>query len=79
MGLVLPYGPESCILIGHVGWEKIDLMYLFALDVPYFFYSNIDAAPVGLSRSVKKIMKHKVPDLGSLTDISEFVTGYNSF
>jgi len=40
-----------------------------------FRHYNIDAAPAGLSRSVKKIVKHKIPDLGSLTDISEFVTG----
>lgn len=48
------------------------------MDLSYL-NSNIDAAPVGLSRSVKKIVKHKVPNLGSLTDISEFVTGYLSF
>ena len=46
------------------------------IDFPFSFCSNIDAAPVGLTRGVKKIMKNKIPDLGSLTDISEFVTGY---
>ncbi|XP_065068375.1 suppressor of SWI4 1 homolog [Rhopilema esculentum] len=40
-----------------------------------FRHYNIDAVPVGLSRGVKKLMKNRIPDLGSLTDISEFVTG----
>lgn len=35
----------------------------------------IRANPVGISRSVKKIIQAKVPDLGSLNDISEFVDG----
>ncbi len=35
----------------------------------------IRANPVGISRSIKKIIQAKVPDLGSLQDISEFVDG----
>lgn len=35
----------------------------------------IRAAPVGISRSVKKILQSKIPDLGSLQDISEFIEG----
>lgn len=34
----------------------------------------ITAAPIGLNKSVKKLLKSQLPDLGSLQDISEFVT-----
>ena len=33
----------------------------------------IKAQPVGISKSVKKIIQNKIPNLGGLTDISEFV------
>jgi ribosome biogenesis protein SSF1/2 len=35
----------------------------------------IRAAPVGISRSVKKILQAKIPDLGNLSDISQFIEG----
>jgi ribosome biogenesis protein SSF1/2 len=35
----------------------------------------IRANPVGISRGVKKILQAKLPDLGQLQDISEFVDG----
>lgn len=35
----------------------------------------IRAAPVGISRSVKKILQASIPDLGKLQDISEFIEG----
>lgn len=40
-----------------------------------FRHYNIEAVPVGVSRSVKKLLKSKIPNLGSLNDISDFVTG----
>lgn len=39
-------------------------------------FSNIEAVPVGISRGVKKLLKNKVPNLGSLKEIDDFVTGY---
>ena len=41
----------------------------------YLNYSNIEAIPIGVSRGVMKLMKNKIPNLGSLNDISDFVTG----
>ena len=35
----------------------------------------IRAQPVGISRSVKRIIQARIPNLGSLTDISEFIEG----
>ena len=34
----------------------------------------VTAAPIGLNKSVKKLLKSQIPDLSSLKDISEFVT-----
>ncbi|XP_064457213.1 suppressor of SWI4 1 homolog [Ornithodoros turicata] len=38
-----------------------------------FRHYTIKVAPSGISKSIKKIVQSKVPDLSSLTDISEFV------
>lgn len=35
----------------------------------------IRANPVGISRNIKKVIQSKIPDLGDLEDISEFVDG----
>jgi ribosome biogenesis protein SSF1/2 len=35
----------------------------------------IRATPVGISRSVKKVLQSKIPDLGELNDISQFIEG----
>lgn len=37
----------------------------------------INASPVGLTRSIKKIVKAKIPDLHRFADISEYVLGAN--
>ena len=36
---------------------------------------HIRAQPVGISRSVKKVLQAKLPDLGQLDDISQFIEG----
>lgn len=36
---------------------------------------HIRAQPVGLSKSVKKVLQANIPDLGKLEDISEFIQG----
>lgn len=45
-----------------------------------FRHYNIKVVPVGMSRSVKKIIQAKVPNLGKYTDISDYVNraGYSS-
>ncbi|CAE7521993.1 PPAN, partial [Symbiodinium microadriaticum] len=35
----------------------------------------IRASPVGISRNIKKIIQAKIPKLGNLQDISEFLEG----
>lgn len=35
----------------------------------------IRATPVGISRSVKKVLQSKIPDLGQLQDIAQFIEG----
>ena len=35
----------------------------------------IKATPVGISRSIKKVLQGKIPDLSSLNDISQFIDG----
>lgn len=35
----------------------------------------IRATPVGISKSVKKVLQSKIPDLGKLQDISQFIDG----
>lgn len=40
-----------------------------------FRHFNIEAKPTGLSRGVKKLLKNKIPDLGKLDDISDFMAG----
>jgi ribosome biogenesis protein SSF1/2 len=41
-----------------------------------FRHYAIRAQPVGISRSVKKILQAKVPDLSKLEDVSEFLEGH---
>ncbi|KAL5701289.1 hypothetical protein ACHQM5_026639 [Ranunculus cassubicifolius] len=44
-----------------------------------FRHYSIRLQPVGVSRRIRKIVQtHKVPDLRSLQDVSDFVTGYGS-
>lgn len=72
-------------MCAHCGWPQIKLsecrrVVLFTLDsesgeVDMRHYV-INASPVGLTRSVKKIVKAKIPDLHRFNDISEFVLGY---
>ena len=40
-----------------------------------FRHYNIEAKPTGLSRGVKKLLKNKIPNLGKLEDISDFMAG----
>lgn len=40
-----------------------------------FRHYNIEARPTGVSRCVKKLLKNQVPNLGTLNDISDFVSG----
>ncbi|XP_002163125.3 suppressor of SWI4 1 homolog isoform X1 [Hydra vulgaris] len=40
-----------------------------------FRHYNIEAIPVGISKGVMKLMKNKIPNLSSLNDISDLVTG----
>jgi len=35
--------------------------------------SNIQAAPIGISRGVKKLIQTKVPNMSQLSDISDYV------
>ena len=39
-------------------------------------FSTIRAVPTGVSRSVKKLLKAKVPNLSKYSDVSEFFTRY---
>lgn len=52
-------------------WGNIVILY----DVLLFPLSNIEARPTGVSRGVKKLLKNKIPNLGTLDDISDFMTG----
>jgi ribosome biogenesis protein SSF1/2 len=38
-----------------------------------FRHYSIKAVPVGVSKAVKKLVSSKVPNLGKLSDISEFI------
>lgn len=38
-----------------------------------FRHYSIKAVPVGVSKAVKKLVSSKVPNLGKLNDISEFI------
>lgn len=40
-----------------------------------FRHYNIEARPTGVSRCVKKLLKNQIPNLGTLNDISDFVSG----
>jgi len=40
-----------------------------------FRHFHIEAKPTGLSRGVKKLLKNKIPNLGKLEDISDFMAG----
>ena len=35
--------------------------------------SNIQAAPIGISRGVKKLIQTKLPNMSQLSDISDYV------
>jgi len=54
--------------------------YNAADDSIDFRHYNIKLSPVGLSKSVKKLVQEQVPDLSNLNDISEFISksGYLS-
>lgn len=38
------------------------------------FFSNIRVVPVGMSKSVKKLIKATVPDMSKYNDVSEYMT-----
>jgi hypothetical protein len=66
-------------------WSQIKLsecrrVVLFSLDAETqeveMRHYLINASPVGLTRTVKKIIKAKIPDLNRFEDISDFVLGY---
>ena len=44
--------------------------FLMSLAFPC---SNIQAAPIGLSRGVKKLIQTKLPNMSQLSDISDYV------
>lgn len=44
-------------------------------DVVEWRHYAVRAAPVGLNRGVKKILQGKIPNLGKLEDVSEFMDG----
>jgi len=44
-------------------------------DTVEFRHYNIEAAPVGVNKGIKRLLKPKVPNLGTLTDISDLIEG----
>lgn len=42
-------------------------------------FSNIRAVPMGLSKTVKKLVGAKVPDMSQYNDISEFIDRFVFF
>ena len=40
---------------------------------PIYLNSNIQAAPIGISRGVKKLIQTKLPNMSQLSDISDYV------
>ena len=40
---------------------------------PFFFCSQIDVAPVGMSRGVRKLLQAKVPNMAKFSDVSEYI------
>jgi len=54
---------RRCLLLNYNEEEK-------TID---FRHYNVKAVPVGMSRSVKKLIKAKVPDLGKYKDMSEYL------
>eukprot|EP01041_Mallomonas_annulata_P006708 gene6708-13596_t len=45
-------------------------------DIIEMRHYAVKANPVGINRSVKRVLQTKIPDLGELEDISEFLEGY---
>lgn len=56
--------------------SSFDCPMFSIIIIDILIFSNIEAVPVGISRGVKKLLKNKVPNLGSLKEIDDFVTGY---
>ena len=54
------------------------LLFSFNAETEYVEMRHyvINASPVGLTRSVKKIIKANIPDLNKFTDISDYVLKY---
>lgn len=48
-------------------------------DIVELRHYAIRANPVGISRTVRRVIQAKIPDLSNLEDISEFLEGSNSF
>jgi len=44
-------------------------------DTIEFRHYNIEATPVGVNKGIKRLLKPKVPNLGTLTDISDLIEG----
>ena len=43
------------------------------LSIIFSSCSNIQAAPIGISRGVKKLIQTKLPNMSQLSDISDYV------
>lgn len=56
---------------------KIEVLSAFNLNSVFFFFSNIQAAPIGISRGVKKLIQTKLPNMAQLSDISDYVLRYS--
>ena len=46
---------------------------------PSLFCSQIDVAPVGMSKGVRKLLQAKVPNMAKFDDVSEYIERYSRF
>jgi hypothetical protein len=74
--------PVMCGVKAQIKLSECRRVVLFSLDAETqeveMRHYLINASPVGLTRTVKKIIKAKIPDLNRFEDISDFVLGYAS-
>jgi len=50
-----------------------DISMVIHLPKHYFLLSSIKAVPAGVSKSTKKLLQSKIPDLSKYEDISDFM------
>ena len=68
----VPPGNKPCAMSNVLLSSVLFINKNFLWSCLFFLHSSIKAVPMGMSRSTKKLLQSKVPNLGRYQDVSDF-------